>query len=394
MPKKKIISKKDGFEFYENKIISNKDRFKLSNKDEKELINDFIDSNIIILGAAGSIGSSFAKRLVKFNFKNLYLIDKNENDLTELNREIILLADNKTIPKIKYICTDLTIFNIDNFLKENKITHYLNFAAIKHVRSEEELISLKYMFLTNSKNFLPIKKHYLKKIFSISTDKTVNPTSLLGISKALMERQLSKFKKENKMLFVSSVRFANVGFSNGSVLKYVVDRVNKKKLFGIPKTIRRYFITHEEAGSLCLKSLLKRNDNMILLPKHDYLKKEYLIKDIVTKILKLNNYNPDYKDKIKDKNIKINKNYPILLTSPNTNGQKYYEEFYDNSEKLFNDKEDETISKINLPTSNNINKILNNILNLNSINMMKGFLVKNFKSYKPPRNVIKVSQNL
>ena len=389
-----MISKKDGFKFYENKIISNKDRFKLSNKDVKELKNDFNNSNILILGAAGSIGNSFAKRLIKFNFKNLYFIDKNENDLTELNREMILLSDVKTIQKIKYICTDLTILNIDNFLKENKITHYLNFAAIKHVRSEAELISLKYMFLTNSKNFLPINKHYLKKIFSISTDKTVNPTSLLGISKSLMEKQLSKFKKKNKGLFVSSVRFANVSFSNGSILKYVVDRVNEKKLFGIPKTIRRYFITHEEASSLCLKSLLKRNDNMILLPKHDYLKKEYLIKDIVTKILKLNNYNPDYRNKIKDKNIKINKNYPILLTSPNTSGQKYYEEFYENSEKLFYDKEDKTISKINLPNSNNINKILRNILSLNNIDRMKSFLIKNFKSYKPPRNAIKVSQNL
>ena len=212
-----MISEKDGFEFYENKIISNKDRFKLSNKDEKELKNDFIDSNILVLGAAGSIGSSFAKRLIKFKFKNLYFIDKNENDLTELNREMILLSDSKSMQKIKYICTDLTILNIDNFLEENKITHYLNFAAIKHVRSEEELISLKYMFLTNSKNFLPIKRHYLKKIFSISTDKTVNPTSLLGISKSLMEKQLSKFKKKNKKLFVSSVRFANVSFSNGSM---------------------------------------------------------------------------------------------------------------------------------------------------------------------------------
>ena len=154
-----MISEKDGFEFYENKIISNKDRFKLSNKDEKELKNDFIDSNILVLGAAGSIGSSFAKRLIKFKFKNLYFIDKNENDLTELNREMILLSDSKSMQKIKYICTDLTILNIDNFLEENKITHYLNFAAIKHVRSEEELISLKYMFLTNSKNFLPIKRH-------------------------------------------------------------------------------------------------------------------------------------------------------------------------------------------------------------------------------------------
>ena len=190
------------YQFYENQIISKKDRFKLSHTDEKELKKDFYNENILILGASGSIGNFFTKRLMKFNFKNLYLIDKNENDLTELNRELVLLADKKKLNKIKYICTDLTILNIDNFLKKNKITHYLNFAAIKHVRSEEELISLKYMFLTNSKSFLPSKKNYLKKFFSISTDKTVNPTSLLGISKTIMEKQLSKFKNKNKKIFV------------------------------------------------------------------------------------------------------------------------------------------------------------------------------------------------
>lgn len=382
------------YKFYENKIISKKDRFELSDADEKELKKDFNNSNILILGASGSIGNTFTKRLIKFNFKNLYLIDKNENDLTELNRETVLLADYKKLYKIKYICADLTILNIDTFLKKNKITHYLNFAAIKHVRSEEELISLKYMFLTNSKNFLPLKKHYLQKIFSISTDKRVNPTSLLGISKILMEKQLSKFKKKNKKIFVSSVRFANVSFSNGSILKYVVDRINEKKLFGIPKTIRRYFITHDEASSLCFKSLLKINDKMVLMPNNNFLNKEYLIKDLVTKILKLNKYNPYFLNKIKSKNIKINKNYPILLTKPNTDGQKYYEEFYENSEKLYFDEKDKTISKVNLPVSNNIDKTLNNILKLNNINKIKNFLIKNFKSYKPPRNVKKISQNL
>ena len=329
------------YKFYENKFISKKDRCKISDIDKKELKKDFHNSNILILGAAGSIGNAFTKRLIEFEFKNLYLIDKNENDLTGLNREIVLNTKYEKIIKIKYICSDLTLMNIDNFIKKNKITHYLNFAALKHVRSEEELISLKYMFLTNSKNFLPLKKHSLKKVFSVSTDKTVNSTSLLGMSKMLMEKKLSKFKKDNSKVFVSSTRFANVSFSNGSILKYVVDRISEKKIFGIPRTIRRYFITHEEASSLCFKSLLKRNDNMILIPNKKFLSKEYLIKDITIKILKFDKYQPYFLNTInahKSKNIKINKDYPVHLTEPNTDGQKLYEEFYGNSETVYPDK--------------------------------------------------------
>jgi len=382
------------YKFYENKIISNKDRFKLSASDEKELKHDFNNAKILIFGAAGSIGSVFTKRLIKLNFKNLYLIDKNENDLTELNREIVLLSEVKKLNKISYFCSDLTSLNLDVFLKEKKISHYLNFAAIKHVRSEEELISLKYMFLTNTQKILPAKKFYLKKVFCISTDKTVDPTSLLGLSKKLMEKKLSKFKKNNKNTFVSSVRFANVSFSNGSILKYVVDRVHEKKIFGVPKNIKRYFITHDEATSLCFKSLLKKNDRMILASNENFLRKEYSIQSLTVKILKLNKYNPIFFNKIKNKNIKIEKNYPVLLTMPNNHGQKYYEKFYENSEKVFTNKMDRTISMVNLPVANNIDKVIDDLLKIKNIKKIKFFLMKNFKSYKPPSNVIKVSQSL
>ena len=210
-----------------------------------------------------------------------------------------------------------------------------------------------------------------------------------------MEKQLSKFKNKNKKIFVSSVRFANVSFSNGSILKYAVDRINEKKVLGIPQTIRRYFITHDEASSLCFKSLLKRNDKMVLISNSNFLNKEHLIKDLIVKILKINGYVPKFLSKIKNnKNIKVNKNYPILLTKPNTHGQKYYEEFYANSEKLYLDEKDKTIAKVNLPNVTNVDKILDTIFKFNKIDDIKKFLIKNFKSYKPPKNVIKVSQNL
>ena len=130
----------------ESKVISNKNRFALKKKDLTELKKDFFNSSILVTGGAGSIGSQFCKDILKFNFKALFIIDKDENQLTELNRELILLCDKKKLNKIRYICADLLVFNIDDFIKNHLITHYLNFAAIKHVRTEEELDSIKYMF--------------------------------------------------------------------------------------------------------------------------------------------------------------------------------------------------------------------------------------------------------
>ena len=136
------------------------------------------------------------------------------------------------------------------------------------------------MYQTNSKNFLPndlrnVKT--LKSIFSISTDKAVYPSSMLGVSKRLMELRLMRFKKRYKNLLVSTVRFANVSFSNGSILKLIIDRLVQKKNFGIPENISRYFITHDEAVSLCLKSILKKNNYCIVVPNKEILGKQTLI---------------------------------------------------------------------------------------------------------------------
>lgn len=143
----------------ERKIISSKNRFVLLKKDLIEINKDFKKNNLLITGAAGSIGSQFVKDIIKFNFnfKSLILLDKNENQLTELNRELLLLKNFK-INKVNFICSDLTFLNLDSLLASKKITHYLNFAAVKHVRSEENIESIKYMIKTNAMSFLPKKK--------------------------------------------------------------------------------------------------------------------------------------------------------------------------------------------------------------------------------------------
>ena len=145
-----INQKKTDLKFFEKKIISKENRFRLNNKENKEINKLFFNKIVLVVGASGSIGSKFSLNLIKYKFKKLYFLDKNENDLTSLNRAVIKKVMNRNI---KYICTDINTFNINNFLSQHKVNIYLNFAAIKHVRSQENINSIKYMFSTNYENF-------------------------------------------------------------------------------------------------------------------------------------------------------------------------------------------------------------------------------------------------
>ena len=346
----------------EKKFISKKNRFALSSLEKNELKKNFYKSNILIVGAAGSIGSIFVNDLKNYNFSNLHLLDKDENRLTEVSRQINISFDQKKVNKVNYYCSDICDLDITKIILNKNITHYLNFAAVKHVRSEENLISIKYMIKTNSINFIKsnnLKKNNLKKVFSISTDKSANPSSILGISKKLMEGKLYDFKKNNKNIFVSSVRFANVSFSNGSILKYAIDRINKKIIFGIPNNISRYFITHSEASSLCFKSLLSQNDGCIIIPSYKILGSLMNIKSLCEKILKHKGYKPNYKSKKFDSK---RKTFPIILNKKLNHGQKKFEELHEKNEIILKIKKNNNLYKVKLPKFKKLNKILN-ILN-------------------------------
>ena len=350
------------YDFFEEKIISKRDRFKLNKQQIDEIKKKFLNSNIFIIGAAGSIGSVFSIKISKFKFNKMYLMDKDENQLTELNREL-LLKNKKKIKNFEFICNDLNLMDLKKFMIQNKINHYLNFAAIKHVRSEENFISAKYMLQTNSFNFVPKnfeKIKSLKSIYSISTDKAVNPSSLLGVSKRIMELNLMKIKKKKPSLFVSTTRFANVSFSNGSILKLIVDRLSFKKKFGIPLNISRYFITHKEAVSLCLKSLLNISDGGIIIPNKKLLGEQRSIESLIFKILKLLRIEFIKKKKF----IKIINSTEILLISKKIIGQKKNEELNTINEKLDKIKKDNSIFKVTL-NKKIISKIDKNLKKIN-----------------------------
>ncbi len=377
----------------EKKIISKNNRFNLSKSDKFELKKNFFNSNILITGAAGSIGSAFVKLLKSYKFKNLILLDKDENQLTELNRDLVIKFSNK-INKVKFICVDLNIFKIKTFLIREKISHYFNFAAIKHVRSQEQVDSLKYMFSTNSINFLPFQKinnSHLKQIFSISTDKSVYPTSMLGVSKLLMEQVLANFKKKNKKIHVSTTRFANVSFSNGSILKSIIDRINSKKIFGIPANILRYFITHEEAASICFKCLLKKNDNYILVPNNKVIGEPILVETLCRKILKIKGFKIEICSKPKP----IKKNiYPVVINKKLTHGQKHTEKFNYKSEVLIDDFSDKTIKKIKIYNFFNQFQILSKIVKLENLNKIIKIIEKKIPVFSHNKKVSFLSKKI
>ena len=368
-------------------IISNKDRYKLNFTEKSEIKKTLFNQNILIVGACGSIGKKFTKQIYKFNFKKIYLLDKNENELVELNRDLVLL-NIKKVKKTQFVCTDITSFNLDGFLLNNKITHYYNFAAMKHVRSEEYLDSLKYMFKTNSDKFCPTKKNHLKLFFSISSDKAVLPQSLLGISKYFMEEKISSFSKKNRSVFLSTVRFANVCFSEGSYLKYVKERIEKKISFGLPINIKRFFITHEEAISLCFKSILKRNKNKILMPSDRILNKEYKLSSLVKKLLFIYGYKIKYSKKV----LSVKKSFfPVVITDDNLEGQKNYEEFYNkNIDQVTYDKDNQTM-KIELINNIDVDLIVKKIQKQKTKNEIIKLIQKKIKTFIPKKNSIKVS---
>lgn len=384
------MKKKINFKTFEleRKLITKKDRFKLSREEENEIKKIILNNNILISGACGSIGNLFVKKIFNYNYNKLFLLDKNENGLVELNRDLSFKDITKN--KInKYICSDITSLDLDKFLKENNIKHYYNFAAIKHVRSEEFLDSLKYMFKTNSKSFCPKKKNKLKVFFSISSDKAVLPQSFLGITKYFMEEKLSNFAKNNKSVFVSTVRFANVCFSEGSYLKYVKERIEKKLSFGVPLKIKRYFITHEEAISLCLKSILKKNKNKILMPSDKIINREYELSYLVKRLLALYGFKIKYTKKISS--IKNNL-FPVVVYSKNIEGQKNYEEFYDKNKFNVEYDNDFKTMKIDLINRLKVDDLIKKIIKQKTKKMITKIVRQKIKNFNPKYLTVKVSE--
>ena len=304
-------------------------------------------SRVCVIGGAGSIGSATLSLLLGYDIGELVVIDHNENGLANLTRRIQAAPIR---PKARQITTLPFDYGSDiahHFFNDHGHFDYvLNFAALKHVRSEKDVYSALALIDTNV-----LKPTHLlswladanpkASYFSVSTDKAANPVSFMGATKRLMEHAMfgSGHAEQLKGRKVSA-RFANVAYSNGSLLESFLQRLEARVPLAAPVGISRYFITEEEAGQLCLMAGILGKDGDILFPKlspEDHL---VPVEDIARKFLEANGYEADVftLDEQDDASASLEKlaaenKWPLILTPADTAGEKPFEEFVGEGEK-------------------------------------------------------------
>ena len=362
---------------------------------------------LLVIGGAGSIGSSFIYEIVKFLPDSIHIIDPNENGLTNLVRNL-RSADNKT-SKINLLTSPLDFGSkiSDQFIMENgPYDDVFNFAAIKHVRSEKDIYSLMQMFDTNvikHSNLLNLLEtnNLTKSYFAVSTDKAANPVSLMGASKKIMELilQCKHFESKNQ-LTTSTTRFANVAFSNGSLLQSFSIRFEKREPIPAPLEIKRFFVSHKEAAQICILSSYSLSEGNILVPKINDSFKLYSIIDVAKNFIESKNLNPVLVESKEEAYKIINKNnedYPVVTTKPDTSGEKEYEEFVGLGEEVlksdfinFDVVKYSGFNKEELVTFvNNFNLLLQG-----DVSISKTDLIKNVKNIVKNLHHIETGENL
>jgi FlaA1/EpsC-like NDP-sugar epimerase len=306
---------------------------------ETEISSIISESKFLVLGGAGSIGQAVVKEIFCRSPLKLHVVDISENNLVELVRDI-----RSTIGYIKgefkTFALDIGSIEYDSFiLKDGEYDYVLNLSALKHVRSEEDAFTLMRMIQVNIKNTEKTIKQSVdkgvKKYFCVSTDKAANPVNMMGASKRIMEMFLMKYYDN---IEISTARFANVAFSDGSLLHGFTQRINKKQPLAAPNDVKRYFVTFKEAGELCLLSTLFGERMDVFFPKlkqelnlitfssiaKNFLESRGLIPYICNSEDEARNF-----FNTKEKN---DKTWPCYFFKSDTTGEKDFEEFFTEKE--------------------------------------------------------------
>lgn len=304
-------------------------------------INSIVEaSSFLVIGGAGSIGQAVVKEIFKRNPLKLHVVDISENNMVELVRDIR--------STFGYIDGDFRTFSLDigsieydAFIKsDGKYDYVLNLSALKHVRSEKDPFTLMRMIDVNVFNTIKTIRQSIengtKKYFCVSTDKAANPVNMMGASKRIMELFLMR---ESENIPISTARFANVAFSDGSLLHSFNQRIQKKQPIVAPNDIKRYFVTPQESGELCLMSCLLGENRDIFFPKLSENLHLISFAEIAKEYLSDLGYEP-YECKTENeareliKTLPIEKKWPCLFSQSDTTGEKDFEEFYVKGEKL------------------------------------------------------------
>jgi len=297
-------------------------------------------SKFLVLGAAGSIGQAVVKEIFKRNPIKLHAIDISENNLAELVRDIrssfgYIQGDFQTF------ALDIGSVEYDAFIdSDGKYDYVLNLSALKHVRSEKDPFTLMRMVDVNILNTDKTIKHSIangvKKYFCVSTDKATNPVNMMGASKRIMEMFLMRRSLD---IDISTARFANVAFSDGSLLYGFNQRIENRQPIAAPNDIKRYFVTPQESGGLCLMSCIFGENRDIFFPKLSESLHLISFADIAIKYLNNKGFEP-YLCNTEDEarslvNVLLKQDkWPCLFTKSDTTGEKDFEEFYTDKEVL------------------------------------------------------------
>ncbi|SDC84626.1 Polysaccharide biosynthesis protein [Algoriphagus faecimaris] len=312
---------------------------------EKRLSDLVSNSRFLVIGGAGSIGQAVTKEIFKRNPQKLHVVDISENNLVELVRDIR--------SSFGYIDGDFRTFSLDiaspiydTFIEsDGQYDYVLNLSALKHVRSEKDPYTLMRMVEVNILNTLKTirqsKEKGVRKYFCVSTDKAANPVNMMGASKRIMELFLMR---ESKDISISTARFANVAFSDGSLLHGFNQRIQKRQPIVAPNDIKRYFVSPQESGELCLMSCLLGDNKDIFFPKLSEELHLITFSEIAVNYLKQLGYQA-YICSTEDEARKFfnstsqslnanNKTWPCYFTQSDTTGEKDFEEFFMEGETL------------------------------------------------------------
>ncbi len=307
---------------------------------EQQLSSLVADSRFLVIGGAGSIGQAVAREIFKRKPKVLHVVDISENNMVELVRDIR--------STLGYIEGDFRTFAIDCGSFEFKALmastggydYVLNLSALKHVRSEKDPFTLMRMIDVNILNTIKTieaaRDQGAKKYFCVSTDKAANPVNMMGASKRIMEMFLMRSSAE---LPISTARFANVAFSDGSLLHGFNQRFAKRQPISAPNDVRRYFITPQESGELCLLSCLLGENRDIFFPKLSENLNLTKFPDIAIRYLTQLGFEPyecKSEDEARDRAEELirQKKWPCYFFSSDTTGEKDFEEFFTEREVL------------------------------------------------------------
>jgi FlaA1/EpsC-like NDP-sugar epimerase len=310
------------------------------NKNEQELKERIGASKFLVIGGAGSIGQAVTKEIFKRHPKKLHVVDISENNMVELVRDI-RSSFGYIDGEFKTFALDCGSAVYDAFIKaDGEYDYVLNLSALKHVRSEKDPYTLMRMIDVNvfntEKTILQSIAAGAKKYFCVSTDKAANPVNMMGASKRIMEMFLMRRSQD---VPISTARFANVAFSDGSLLHGFNQRIQKQQPIVAPNDVRRYFVTPQESGELCLMSTIFGESRDVFFPKLSEALHLISFSDIAVKYLENIGYQPHLCESEEEARALMStlpkqKKWPCLFTSSDTTGEKDFEEFFTENETL------------------------------------------------------------